>query len=116
MAVKQYIKRGLRFVLLGTPIQHISANIFYLMPARRLEGKKIIITGGGKGLGKAMAQKFINEGAQVLISGRNEARLKETAEQIGCLYLKLDVQNTDTLSAFILEADKILGGSGLFSK
>lgn len=111
MAIKQYIKRGLRFILFGTPIQRISANISYLMPARRLEGKKIIITGGGKGLGKAMAQKFINEGAQVLISGRNEARLKETAEQIGCRYLKLDVQNTDTLSAFILEADKILGGA-----
>lgn len=110
MSYKQYIKRGLKYVLNGTPIQTITADISYLQPNGRLSGKKIIVTGGGKGLGAAMAAKFVSEGASVLISGRNEKILKEKAEQIGCQYLILDVQKTDSLDKFINDADRILGG------
>lgn len=110
MSYKQYIKRGVKYVLDGTPIQNISANISYLQPNGRLSGKKIIVTGGGKGLGAAMATKFVSEGASVLISGRNEKILKEKAEQIGCRYLTLDVQKTDSLDKFIHDADRLLGG------
>lgn len=110
MSYKQYIKRGFKYVLNGTPIQYITADISYLQPNGRLSGKKIIVTGGGKGLGAAMATKFVSEGALVLISGRNEETLKEKAEQIGCQYLTLDVQKTDSLDKFIHDADRILGG------
>lgn len=111
MSYKQYIKRGFKYVLSGTPVKNITANISYLQPNRRLSGKKIIVTGGGKGLGAAMATKFVSEGASVLISGRNEKILKEKAEQIGCQYLTLDVQKTDSLDKFIHDADRILGGA-----
>lgn len=104
------MKRGLKYILSGTPIQNITANISYLQPNERLSGRKIIITGGGKGLGAAMATKFVSEGAIVLISGRNEKTLKEKAQQIGCKYLTLDVQDTDSLDKFIHDADRILGG------
>lgn len=110
MSYKQYIKRGLKYILSGTPIQNITANISYLQPNERLSGRKIIITGGGKGLGAAMATKFISEGATVLISGRNEKTLKEKAQQIGCEYLTLDVQDTESLDKFIHDADRILDG------
>lgn len=110
MSYKQYIKRGLKYILNGTPIQNITADISYFQPNGRLSGKKIIVTGGGKGLGAAMATKFVSEGASVLISGRNEKILKEKAEQIGCQYLTLDVQKTDSLDKFIHDADRILGG------
>lgn len=110
MSYKQYIKRGFKYVLNGTPIQNITADISYLQPNGRLSGKKIIVTGGGKGLGAAMATKFVSEGALVLISGRNEKILKEKAEQIGCQYLTLDVQKTDSLDKFIHDADRLLGG------
>ncbi len=110
MSYKQYIKRGLKYVLNGTPIQNITADISYFQPNGRLSGKKVIVTGGGKGLGAAMATKFVSEGASVLISGRNEKILKEKAEQIGCQYLTLDVQKTDSLDKFIHDADRILGG------
>lgn len=104
------MKRGLKYILSGAPIQNITANISYLQPNERLSGRKIIITGGGKGLGAAMATKFVSEGAIVLISGRNEKTLKEKAQQIGCKYLTLDVQDTDSLDKFIHDADRILGG------
>lgn len=110
MSYKQYLKRSAKYILRGVPVKKITANISYLQPNNRLAGKKIIVTGGGKGLGAAMAKKFVSEGASVLISGRDEKALKVTAEKIGCKYLILDIQNTTELDKFISEADRILGG------
>jgi NAD(P)-dependent dehydrogenase (short-subunit alcohol dehydrogenase family) len=47
--------------------------------AGRLEGKVALITGGGVGIGAAIAEGFIAEGAKVLITGRREEKLKEFA-------------------------------------
>lgn len=110
MSLKQYIKRGIRYVVKGTPVQHIQADITYTQAHELLKGRKIIVTGGGKGLGAAMAAKFVAEGVTVLISGRNENTLKETANKIGCKYLVLDIQDTAKLDNFITEADQLLGG------
>ena len=111
MSFKQYLKRGTRFIIKGVPTKNITAHIAYLQPDGRLKGKKIIVTGGGKGLGAAMAAKFVSEGASVLISGRKEADLKATADKIGCSFLTLDVQDTSVLGRFIQNADEILGGA-----
>lgn len=110
MSYKQYLKRGAQYILRGVPVKNITASISYLQPNNRLRGKKIIVTGGGKGLGAAMAKKFVDEGASVLISGRNEQTLKSTADKIGCKYLTLDIQNTAELDNFISEADGLLEG------
>lgn len=110
MSYKQYLKRGAQYILHGVPVKNITANISYLQPNCHLAGKKIIVTGGGKGLGAAMAKKFVDEGASVLISGRNEQTLRSTADKIGCKYLTLDIQNTAELDNFISEADRILEG------
>lgn len=88
----------------------IKANISYLSPNHRLEGQKIIITGGGRGLGASMAEKFVNEGASVLIAGRNEDTLKQTAEKIGCKYLVLDISHPDKFDNFLYVASNMLGG------
>lgn len=104
------IKRAIKYIIEGVPQYNIKADIHYLSPSNKLKGKRIIVTGGGKGLGAAMATKFVSEGAIVLISGRNEKTLKEKAGQIGCKYLTLDIQDTDSLDKFIYEADRILGG------
>lgn len=91
-------------------INQVTANITYNNPNQTLVGKKIIITGGGRGLGFAMAKKFKAEGAEVLIAGRNEKTLKESAEEIGCKYLVLDVQNVASFKTFINQADELLCG------
>lgn len=44
-----------------------------------LKGKTIIITGGSSGIGKALALKFASEGSNVVITGRDQERLAETA-------------------------------------
>lgn len=92
------------------PVKQLKANITYLQPNHRLLGKKIIITGGGRGLGFAMAKKFVSEGAQVLITGRNEETLKKAAQEIGCQYIAYDVTNFEGMDNFLSLANEILGG------
>lgn len=45
----------------------------------RLENKTAVVTGGGSGIGRAIARRFAEEVARVIIVGRTEATLKETA-------------------------------------
>ncbi len=92
------------------PNIHTTAKITTISAGNVLQGKKIIVTGGGRGLGKAMAQKFISEGAEVLIAGRNEKTLQQTASDIGCKYLVLDVNDLNSFSSFLSKASEMLGG------
>lgn len=110
MFLKAYLKRGVQYVLHGIPDITVKASVSYLSPDNRLSGKKIVITGGGRGLGRAMAERFVSEGAKVLISGRTEATLKETADQIGCQYLVFDVCDVFKAKEFLEKADVMLGG------
>ncbi|MEX2462630.1 MAG: SDR family NAD(P)-dependent oxidoreductase [Paenibacillaceae bacterium] len=48
----------------------------------RLHGKSAIITGSGRGIGKAIAKKFLQEGAQVVICDLEEARLNAVAKEL----------------------------------
>lgn len=106
---KSKIKHFLSFLLHGET-KPIVANICYLNPSEKLKGKKIIVTGGGRGLGFAMAKRFAAEGAEVLISGRNEETLKASAKEIGCKYLKLDVKDVKYFPEFMDKAEALLGG------
>jgi NAD(P)-dependent dehydrogenase (short-subunit alcohol dehydrogenase family) len=49
----------------------------------RLAGKKALITGGTTGIGFATAKRFLEEGAQVVISGQNQERLQEALSKLG---------------------------------
>jgi 3-oxoacyl-[acyl-carrier protein] reductase len=112
MSLKSEIKRVISFLLHGAPkYTYTYANVSYLQPNQQLAGKKIIITGGGRGLGFAMAKKFVSEGAEVLIAGRNADTLAKSASEIGCKYLQLNVQDVNSFKTFIDEANKLLGGA-----
>ena len=58
----------------------------------------------------AMAKRFVEEGAEVLISGRNRETLSKSASELGCKYLQLDIQDTSAYDTFLERADGILGG------
>src|SRR6266436_6696049 len=48
----------------------------------RLDGKRLFITGGSRGLGRAMALAIAEAGADVVLTGRTQASLETTAEEI----------------------------------
>jgi NAD(P)-dependent dehydrogenase (short-subunit alcohol dehydrogenase family) len=49
----------------------------------RFAGKAVIVTGAGRGIGRAIAQRFADEGAEVMLLGRGREALEETAALIG---------------------------------
>ena len=55
------------------------------------EGKHALVTGGGTGIGAAVARVLKDKGARVTIAGRNEDRLKAAAEDMGVAYAGMDV-------------------------
>ena len=110
MSLKSLIKRSILFILHGLSHKEVVANISYLSPDARLSGKKIIVTGGGRGLGASMAAKFVSEGASVLIAGRNVESLQKIANQLGCKYLQIDMQDVSSFDTFIATADGMLDG------
>lgn len=62
----------------------------------------VLITGGGGGIGRAMAEYFISKGKKVLIAGRTEANLAATQRQIHCAgYYVLDTGDLAQIPAFL---------------
>ena len=109
-SIKNYIKRALRFILRGEPRITTIAQIITVKPNELFIGKKILITGGGSGIGYAMAKNLAAEGATIVISGRNEEKLKQAAQEIGCKYCVMDITNVDQLQRIFIEEDKKIGG------
>jgi NAD(P)-dependent dehydrogenase (short-subunit alcohol dehydrogenase family) len=61
--------------------------------------RKVLITGAASGLGRALAERFSRDGAQVMAADRNEAALRDVAEQQNWRYFAADVSNADEVEA-----------------
>ncbi|HOZ76381.1 MAG TPA: SDR family oxidoreductase [Ferruginibacter sp.] len=75
-------------------------------------GSKIaIVTGGGSGLGFAIAQKFTANGITTIIAGRDIGKLNKAKEQLGdlCFAIPCDVSDLKSIPAFV---EKILSQFG----
>lgn len=75
-----------------------------------LNKSKIIVTGGSSGIGKATAEMLIHEGAQVLITGRNRAKLEAAAKDMGAIPLCFDIADYAALPDAAAKAAELLGG------
>lgn len=77
-----------------------------------LRNKNILILGGSSGIGKAIAARFIQAGAKVLITGRSEDKLKAAAEEINSPNLLCKVFNVGDVSRhmdFFEECREVMG-------
>lgn len=79
----------------------------------RLEGKKAIITGAGRGIGKAIALKFLQEGARVLVCDIVPERMAAAAEELsrwGEVHAMVgDVSDSAFCEALVKQAQKCFG-------
>lgn len=80
-------------------------NMVQLAQAYGLSGKTTLVTGGGTGLGKAIATCFAKSGAKVVIAGRRKDVLEAACLEIGhdCQFIELDLSDISSIGAF--EAD-----------
>jgi NAD(P)-dependent dehydrogenase (short-subunit alcohol dehydrogenase family) len=80
-----------------------------------LEGKTIVVTGGGSGLGKSMTKYFLELGANVAITSRNLEKLQNTSKELEqetggrCLAVQCDVRHYNEVEAM---RDKVVSEFG----
>ena len=69
----------------------------------RLEGRRALVTGGGRGIGAAIAGRLAAEGAEVVIGDIDDQSAGEVAGEIGATATGLDVTEPDSASAAVAE-------------
>jgi len=87
-----------------------------------LESKIAVITGGGRGIGKATAKLFTNEGAVVVIAEFDEVSGQSTANELGAHFIKTDVSKEESVNAlfnFVLsefgQLDILINNAGILA-
>ncbi|MEM0131202.1 MAG: SDR family oxidoreductase [Saccharolobus sp.] len=80
-----------------------------------IKGKKVIVTAASKGIGYAIAKRFLEEGAKVVISSHSENNLLKAYEKLreisnDVFYFKADLTNPQEVKTLISEGYKRLGG------
>ena len=85
-----------------------------------LDGKISIITGGGRGIGKATAEKFSGEGATVIIAENDEKTGQSVADALKGKFIKTDVSNQESVNVLfqsVMDAytrvDVLLNNAGI---
>ena len=79
----------------------------------KLRNTRILIFGGGSGIGKAIAIRFLQAGAKVMITGRTEAKLQSVLEEVNMpnlFYKVFNVTNIEGHNGLFLECAQTLGG------
>jgi NAD(P)-dependent dehydrogenase (short-subunit alcohol dehydrogenase family) len=79
---------------------------------KRLQDKRVLVTGGGTGIGREIAHAFRDEGARVVICGRRHGPLKATAEELGesVQFVECDISDPADVNDLAARTKELLGG------
>lgn len=80
----------------------------------KLDGKHVVVTGGARGIGKALCDRFAAEGARVVVADLLETEAKSTAQEIGGLAVACDVSKEDDIKQLVAAAEAHFGSIDLF--
>ncbi|NER83425.1 MAG: SDR family oxidoreductase [Leptolyngbya sp. SIO1D8] len=77
----------------------------------RLENKTAVITGGTTGIGYEVAKLFVDEGARIIITGRNETRLSEAVADLGqnAIGVRADAQSIADIEQLVARVEAEFG-------
>lgn len=103
----------------NAPYPRISPSL----PSLSCHGKAVVITGGGRGIGRAIARNFATAGANVFVIGRSEASLRDTVvelSELGCSstittkaqvgHQTADASNQEAVKSALAAAVEMFGG------
>lgn len=82
----------------------------------RLTGKTCVVTGAARGIGRAIAEAFLAEGAEVIVTDKDEAAGAAMASEAGCRFLRLDVREEADWAALQSQApavDVVVNNAGV---
>jgi len=75
----------------------------------KLTNRIALVTGGAAGIGRAIAKKYISEGARVVIADINIDAAQQTAKEIGALAVQADVTDKASIDAMFAEVESAVG-------
>jgi NAD(P)-dependent dehydrogenase (short-subunit alcohol dehydrogenase family) len=76
----------------------------------RLQGRRIVVTGAGSGIGKATALLFAREGAALALLDRDPRSVDETAQRTAGRAFQADITDENSVATAIMSAGAVLGG------
>lgn len=82
----------------------------------RLSGQTCVVTGAARGIGRAIAERFRDEGGEVIVTDIDEAGGLQTADGLGARFIKLDVRLEEdwrTLAKLVPIADVVVNNAGV---
>tara|TARA_B100000945_G_scaffold138421_1_gene110631 strand:+ start:379 stop:1197 length:819 start_codon:yes stop_codon:yes gene_type:complete len=111
--LKKILNKFLKKSNKGQEVQVEPEKILY-QSSNRLKGKNAIIIGGGKGIGKAIATRFAEEGAKIIINSRSKTDLENVKKEIQnnkgeCSCFVGDITDLKTIQNLFLESKSRLG-------